>query len=73
MGRPFANKVKSTWSIADLPGGYYKTSEYGRYVLPITVLRRLDFRTDQESRYMYRRGVMPPSGYPVANPAGGQA
>jgi type I restriction enzyme M protein len=34
-----ANKI---WSVADLLRGDYKQSEYGRVILPFTVLRRLD-------------------------------
>jgi type I restriction enzyme M protein len=30
------------WSVADLLRGDYKQSEYGRVILPLTVLRRLD-------------------------------
>src|SRR5947208_637626 len=30
------------WSVADLLRGDYKQSEYGRVMLPLTVLRRLD-------------------------------
>lgn len=30
------------WSIADLLRGDYKQSEYGKVILPFTVLRRLD-------------------------------
>lgn len=30
------------WSVADLLRGYYKQSEYGKVILPFTVLRRLD-------------------------------
>jgi type I restriction enzyme M protein len=30
------------WSVADLLRGNYKQSEYGRVILPFTVLRRLD-------------------------------
>lgn len=30
------------WSIADLLRGDYKQSEYGRVILPLVVLRRLD-------------------------------
>ena len=30
------------WSVADLLRGDYKQSEYGKVVLPFTVLRRLD-------------------------------
>jgi len=34
--------VAFIWSIADLLRGDYKQSEYGRVILPLTVLRRLD-------------------------------
>ena len=30
------------WSVADLLRGDYKPSEYGKVILPFTVLRRLD-------------------------------
>jgi type I restriction enzyme M protein len=30
------------WSVADLLRGDYRPSEYGRVILPFTVLRRLD-------------------------------
>lgn len=30
------------WSVADLLRGDYKQPEYGRVILPLTVLRRLD-------------------------------
>ncbi len=30
------------WSVADLIRGDYKQSEYGKVILPLTVLRRLD-------------------------------
>ena len=30
------------WSVADLLRSVYKQSEYGRVILPLTVLRRLD-------------------------------
>ncbi|MBA3017060.1 MAG: hypothetical protein FP811_02690, partial [Desulfobacteraceae bacterium] len=30
------------WSIADLLRGDYKQSDYGKIILPFTVLRRLD-------------------------------
>ena len=30
------------WSVADLLRGNYKQSDYGRVILPFTVLRRLD-------------------------------
>ena len=36
------NHAGFIWSVADLLRGDYKQSEYGRVVLPLTVLRRLD-------------------------------
>ncbi len=38
----FADKVGFIWWIADLLRGDYKQSEYGKVILPLTVLRRLD-------------------------------
>ena len=38
----FQAKVDFIWSVADLLRGDYKRSEYGRVILPLTVLRRLD-------------------------------
>ncbi|MBU49068.1 MAG: restriction endonuclease subunit M [Deltaproteobacteria bacterium] len=38
----FSEKVNFIWSVADLLRGDYKQSEYGRVILPFTVLRRLD-------------------------------
>jgi type I restriction enzyme M protein len=38
----FGEKVGFLWSVADLLRGDYKQSEYGRVILPFTVLRRLD-------------------------------
>ena len=36
------NHAAFIWSVADLLRGDYKPSEYGRVILPLTVLRRLD-------------------------------
>src|SRR5947208_3370842 len=36
------DRVSFIWSVADLLRGDYKASEYGRVILPLTVLRRLD-------------------------------
>ena len=40
MGNP--NLSSFIWSVADLLRGDYKQSEYGKVILPFTVLRRLD-------------------------------
>ena len=38
----FSEKVSFIWSVADLLRGDFKQSEYGRVILPLTVLRRMD-------------------------------
>ena len=38
----FRDMVGFIWSVADLLRGDYKQSEYGKVILPLTVLRRLD-------------------------------
>jgi type I restriction enzyme M protein len=38
----FGEKVSFIWSVADLLRGPYKPNQYGRVILPLTVLRRLD-------------------------------
>jgi|CXWL01.1.fsa_nt_gi type I restriction enzyme M protein len=38
----FKESANFIWSIADLLRGDYKQSEYGKVILPLTVLRRLD-------------------------------
>ena len=38
----FSDKVRFIWSVADLLRGPYRPAQYGRVILPLTVLRRLD-------------------------------
>ncbi|MEO6047375.1 MAG: class I SAM-dependent DNA methyltransferase [Candidatus Kapaibacterium sp.] len=38
----FGDKVSFIWSVADLLRGPYKPAQYGKVMLPLTVLRRLD-------------------------------
>ena len=38
----FSDKVSFIWSVADLLRGPYKPAQYGKVILPLTVLRRLD-------------------------------
>lgn len=38
----FKEKADFLWKIADLLRGHYKQSDYGKVILPLTVLRRLD-------------------------------
>src|SRR5271157_4658864 len=44
MGRFMSEQSLSSfiWSVADLLRGDYKQSDYGKVILPFTVLRRLD-------------------------------
>lgn len=39
----FREKANFIWSIADLLRGHYKQADYGKVILPFTVLRRLDY------------------------------
>jgi type I restriction enzyme M protein len=41
-GRAIRNHASFIWSVADKLRGVYKQSEYGRVILPLVVLRRLD-------------------------------
>lgn len=38
----FREKANFIWSIADLLRGHYKQADYGKVILPFTVLRRMD-------------------------------
>ena len=38
------------WSVADLLRGDYKQSEYGKVILPFTVLRRMDCVLEETKR-----------------------
>ena len=38
----FKTKANLIWDVADLLRGDYKQSDYGKVILPLTVLRRLD-------------------------------
>ena len=38
----FREKANFIWGIANLLRGHYKQSDYGKVILPFTVLRRLD-------------------------------
>lgn len=41
------NNASFIWSIAELLRGDFKQSEYGKIVLPFTILRRLDCLLDE--------------------------
>ena len=38
----FQDRANDIWNIANLLRGYYKQHDYGKVVLPFTILRRLD-------------------------------
>ena len=42
MNNGYTDRVAFIWSVADKLRGTYKQSEYGRVILPLVVLRRLD-------------------------------
>lgn len=42
MGENFSSIAAFIWSVADLLRGDFKQSQYGRIILPFTVLRRLE-------------------------------
>ncbi len=49
------------WSVADLLRGVYKQSEYGRVILPLTVLRRLDCVLEPtKDKVLERAAKLPP-------------
>ncbi|MGX9931500.1 type I restriction-modification system subunit M [Virgibacillus salarius] len=54
----FQDKVSFIWSIAELLRGPYKPEDYGKVVLPMAVLRRLDSvldSTKEEVLYKYKQ------------------
>jgi len=61
----FSEKVSFIWSVADLLRGDYKQSEYGRVILPFTVLRRLD-QVLAKTRDKVRAAAEKHSGSPAA-------
>jgi type I restriction enzyme M protein len=42
QGGAFTDKVNFIWSVADLLRGDYRQSEYGKVILPLVVIRRLE-------------------------------
>jgi type I restriction enzyme M protein len=51
----FQERVAFIWSVADLLRGDYKQSEYGKVILPLTVLRRLDSVLEPTKQQVLRR------------------
>ena len=51
------NHAAFIWSVADLLRGDYKQSEYGKVILPLTVLRRLDCVLEQTKAAVLARSA----------------
>ena len=56
-GGSFTDKVNFIWSVADLLRGTYKQSEYGRVILPLVVIRRLDCVLEQTKPAVLKRAA----------------
>lgn len=76
--KQFSDKVQFIWSIADLLRGPYKPPQYGRVILPLTVLRRLDcVLAPTKDKVLAKAATMKGSKVeniePILNRAAGQA
>ncbi len=47
------------WSVADLLRGHFRQSDYGKVILPFTVLRRLDCVLEKTKPATLAENVMP--------------
>ena len=70
----FKDKANFLWSIADLLRGHYKQADYGKVILPLTVLRRLDFVLETTKKkvldaYEVNKGKKPEILEPILNNA----
>ncbi len=60
VSAPVRNHAAFIWSVADLLRGDYKRSEYGKVILPLTVLRRLDgVLAPTKQQVLERHGRLP--------------
>jgi len=74
----FGEKVSFIWSVADLLRGPYKPAQYGKVILPLTVLRRLDCvleptKAEVLRKYEAMKGGEVKNLEPILNHAAGQA
>jgi type I restriction enzyme M protein len=74
----FSDKVSFIWSVADLLRGPYKPAQYGKVILPLTVLRRLDCVLEPTkagvlAKYESLKGGTVKNLEPILNHAAGQA
>lgn len=70
----FGEKVAFIWSVAGLLRGPYRPNQYGKVILPLTVLRRLDCLLEPTRRKVLdkydelkRKGMAPQSIEPILN------
>jgi len=73
----FSERVSFIWSVADLLRGPYKPAQYGRVILPLTVLRRLDCVLEPtKQKVLDKAAALKASGIkdpePILNKAAGQ-
>jgi len=72
----FKEKANFIWSIADLLRGHYKQADYGKVILPFTVLRRLDIILESTKKdvlkvYEKHKDKKPETLEPILNNAAG--
>jgi len=70
----FNDKVAFIWSVADLLLGPYRPNQYGKVILPLTVLRRLDCLLEptrkkvlEKQEELKRKGMSPQAIEPILN------
>lgn len=70
----FNDKVTLIWSVADLIRGPYRPNQYGKVILPLTVLRRLDClleptrdKVREKLDELKRKGMSPQAIDPILN------
>lgn len=70
----FNDKVAFIWSVADLLRGPYRPNQYGKVILPLTVLRRLDCLLEptrkkvlEKQEELKRKGMSPQAIEPILN------
>ena len=73
----FSERVSFIWSVADLLRGPYKPAQYGRVILPLTALRRLDCVLEPtKQKVLDKAAALKASGIkdiePILNKAAGQ-
>jgi type I restriction enzyme M protein len=73
----FSERVSFIWTVADLLRGPYKPAQYGKVILPLTVLRRLDCVLEPtKQKVLEKAATLKASGIkdvePILNRAAGQ-